>query len=162
MPIAPARFADHRPMLLGGLRRTHTFANAPRDIPAQWGEFMAMGRLPGQRGAATYGVICGGSPEQRTMEYMCAAEVDALDALPTGVGRLRVPPAHYAVFVHEGSIDGIGETWAGVWTWLGESSAWESSPSPDFELYDERYDPDTRSGTVEIWVPVRRVSAPSP
>jgi AraC family transcriptional regulator len=151
-PIEPARFADGVPMLLGGVRRTHTFATAARDIPAQWEAFGRMVPLPGQRGGTTYGVICGGSPETRTMEYMCAAEVEALDALPPG-GRLRLPAAHYAVFVHRGPIADVGAAWAGAWAWLERSPEWESAQTPDFERYDERYDP--AAGELEIWVPVR-------
>lgn len=155
----PVRFADHRAMLLGGLRRVHGFATAQRDIPAQWEEFNRLGRLPGQEGATTYGVICGASIEVQTMEYMCGVEVASLEALPPDVGRLRVPVQHYAVFVHQGHIGGIGQAWDGAWAWLAESE-YESAQTPDFERYDERYDPASGTGSVEIWVPVRRRATP--
>lgn len=156
--LEPERFADHRPMLLGGIRRVHAFATAQRDIPGQWVEFNGLGRLPGQLGATSYGVICGASIELQTMEYMCGVEVESLDALPAALGRLRVPSQHYAVFLHRGHVRGIGQTWDGVWAWLAESE-YESAQTPDFERYDDRYDPASGSGEVEIWVPVRRRAA---
>lgn len=154
MPIEPARWEDGRPMLLGGLRRHHAYADAARDIPAQWREFAATLPLPGQRGAVTYGVVCGSSPERGTFEYMCAAEVAALDALPAGTGRMRVPAQRYAVFVHDAGIATIRATWDAIWhDWLPRSGQ-RAANTPDFERYDERWDARAGDGVVEIWFPV--------
>lgn len=150
----PTRFADREAMLLAGIRREHTYAGGTRGIPAQWEEFQRLGEIPGQRGRTAFGVICGAQPEKQVFEYMTGVEVDGFDALPPDLGRMRVPPQHYAVFTHDGHISTIRATWAAIWSWLPRSG-YESAWTPDFEVYGERFDPATGLGGVEIWVPVR-------
>lgn len=151
--IEPLRYADGPARLLAGVRRTYTFDQGAA-ITAQWGELEAMLPLPGQRGGARYGVICGGNESTRTFEYMCAVEVESLDALPAASGRLRLPAAHYAVFEHRGPIASLQRTWADVFAWLPRTGR-RSAQSPDFELYPEGFDP-TRDDTLEIWLPIVR------
>jgi AraC family transcriptional regulator len=151
----PQRYEDGRPMLLAGIRRKHTFASMGSDIPRQWENFLKLDTLPGQVGTTAYGAICGGDPKTQTMEYMCAVEVKSFDALPKELGRMRVPAARYAVFLHEGNVASIQETWKQVLSvWL-PSSGMQSAETPDFEVYDERFDGATGDGGVEIWLAVK-------
>ena len=152
--IDPTRFAEGRAMLLAGIRRHHAFATASDTIPAQWRDLGAMGTLPGQQGAVTYGVICGSDPARGTFEYMSGVEVDGFDALPPATGRMRVPAQRYAVFTHEGHVSGLRQAWDAIWgDWLPRSGE-KPADTPDFERYDERFDPATGRGTIEIWFPV--------
>jgi AraC family transcriptional regulator len=149
MTFEPTRFADGRPMLLAGIRRHHRYADAPRDIPKQWEAFVALGTLPGQQGATTYGAMCGNDPAAQTFEYMCAAEVADFAAVPPSLGRMRVPAQRYAVFTHRGPVPELRATWDAIWNdWLPRSGH-EPADTPDFE----RYDPATDE--IEIWFPVR-------
>ena len=141
-------------MLLAGVRRKHTFASVAKDIPKQWDDFTKLGKLPGQVGTTAYGAIAGGDPKTQTMEYMCAVEVKSFDDVPKDLGRMRVPPVRYAVFVHEGNVKTIQQTWQQVFDWL-PSSGMESAHTPDLEVYDERFDGATGDGGVEIWLGVR-------
>ena len=141
-------------MLLAGIRRTHSFASMGKDIPRQWDEFVKLGKLPGQVGTTAYGAICGGDPKKQTMEYMVAVEVKSFDAVPKELGRMRVPAARYAVFVHEGNVNTIQETWKQIFSWLPKSGM-QSNQTPDFEVYDERFDGTTGEGGVEIWLGVK-------
>jgi predicted transcriptional regulator YdeE len=151
----PQRYEQGRPMLFAGIRRTHTFASMSEEIPRQWEEFVRLGTLPEQVGKAGYGAICGGDAKAQTMEYMCAAEVASFDALPKDLGRMRVPAARYAVFLHEGNVATIQQTWQHIFsTWL-PSSGLRSGNTPDFEAYDERFDGATGEGGVEIWLSVQ-------
>jgi len=138
-------------MLLGGIRRNHTVASMSQDIPRQWADFIKLGTLPGQVGTSGFGAICGFEPKTQTMEYMCAAEVSSFDALPKELGRMRVPAVRYAVFLHEGNVETIQQTWQKVFAWL-PTSGFRSADTPDFERYDERFDGATGDGGVEIWL----------
>jgi len=139
-------------MLFAGVRRQHIFAGMAKGIPLQWKDFTRLGPLPGQIGTTAYGAICGGDPKTQTMEYMCAVEVRSFDALPQELGRMRVPVVRYAVFVHEGPVAGIQALWQQIFsTWLPNSGL-SSANTPDFEVYDERFDTATGSGVVEIWL----------
>ena len=171
--IEPTRFADGHAMQMAGLRRHHTFDDAATTIPEQWEEFAALGTLPGQQGATTYGVICGSVPAEGRFEYMCAVEVVAFEGLPPGVGRMRVPAQRYAVFTHRGHVAGLRATWDAIWQQWLPHSGFRPANTPDFERYDERYDARTASGEIEIWFPIaapgqatwdagRPVAAPSP
>lgn len=143
-------------MLVAGLRRTHPFAEASRRLPAQWDAFVQMMPVANAASAVTYGVMCGSDMAAQTFEYMAGVEVSTFDGLATGLDRMRIPPAHYAVFTHEGHAATISQTWGAIWnSWL-PGSGWASAPSPDFERYDERFDPSTGAGIVEIWFPVVR------
>ena len=154
----PLRYEDGRPMLFAGIRRMHAFASMAKDIPRQWDDFVKLGKLPGQVGTTAYGAICGGDPKTQTMEYMCAVEVQSFDAVPKELGRMRVPPARYAVFRHEGNVATIQKTWKQIFeVWL-PSSGMQSAQTPDFEVYDERFDGATGEGGVEIWLGVKQTN----
>lgn len=155
--VEPIRYEQGRPMLLAGIRRKHAFAAAANDIPRQWVDFTNLGTLPGQVGSKTYGALCGSDPRAQTMEYLCAVEVQGFDALPKELGRMRVPPVRYAVFLHEGNVATIQETWKRIFSWL-PGSGMRSAETPDFELYGERFDRATGEGGVEIWLGVKPAS----
>ncbi|HEX2093733.1 MAG TPA: GyrI-like domain-containing protein [Longimicrobiaceae bacterium] len=142
-------------MLLAGLRLMHTFAGGAETTPAQWAEFRELGRLPGQQGTTAYGVICSGSPETQTFEYMTGVEVASFDTVPPSLGRMRIHPQRYAVFEHRAHVSTIWTTWKGIWhEWLPRSGH-EGENAPDFEVYDERFDPTTGTGEIEVWFPVK-------
>jgi predicted transcriptional regulator YdeE len=153
--LQPVRYEQGRPMLFAGIRRKHTFASMGKEIPRQWDEFVKLGRLPGQVGTTAYGAICGGDSKKQTMEYMCAVEVKTFDGVPQDLGRMRVPAARYAVFLHEGNVATIQETWKQIFSdWLPKSGM-QSNETPDFEVYGERFDGATGEGGVEIWLGVK-------
>jgi predicted transcriptional regulator YdeE len=153
--LQPLRYEQGRPMLFAGIRRKHTFASMGKDIPSQWHEWEKLGKLPGQVGTTAYGAICGGDPKTQTMEYMCAVEVKGFEELPKELGRMRVPAVRYAVFLHAGNVATIQETWKQILErWL-PSSGMQSAHTPDFEVYDERFDGATGDGGVEIWLGVK-------
>jgi predicted transcriptional regulator YdeE len=145
-------------MLLAGIRRKHSFASMGNGIPKQWDDFVKLGKLPGQVGPTAYGAICGGDPKTQTMEYMCAVEVKSFDEVPKDIGRMRVPAARYAVFLHEGNVATIQDTWKHIFSvWLPRSGM-QSNETPDFEVYGERFDGETGEGGVEIWLAVKTPS----
>ena len=153
--LEPVRYVQGRPMLFAGIRRHHTFAGMASGIPAQWADFQKLGPLPGQVGTTAYGAICGGDPKTEQMEYMCAVEVQSFDTVPKALGRMRVPAVRYAVFLHEGNVATIRSTWQQILTaWL-PNSGMRSANTPDFELYDERFDAATGDGGVEIWLGIQ-------
>ncbi len=152
MSLEPIRFVQGRPMLMAGVRRHHTFAEAARGIAAQWAEFRASGPIPHRQGSVAYGLLCGGDPATQVMEYMCGVEVSEFDA--AHVGRMRIPPQYYAVFEHAGHASGLQATWQAIWNdWLPRSG-YTPVDGPEFELYREDFDPRTGTGGIEVWSPV--------
>jgi AraC family transcriptional regulator len=88
---------------------------------------------------------------------MCAHEVSSYDGLPASVGRMKVPDQQYAVFTHQGHISSIKDSWQTAMNWI-PNAQWVDGETPSFELYDERYDPSTGTGIVELWIPIKPVA----
>jgi len=150
-PTLDPRFETAAAMRLVGLRETHAFETAHESVPAQWALFRRRD-LPGARGDAAYGVICGADDAAGRFEYMCAVEVADFSPEHDGLGRMNVPPQSYAVFAHEGPIAAIGDLWAAIWTrWLPASGMIDGG-GPAFERYNAAFDP--AAGGAEIWFPV--------
>lgn len=153
--IEPSRFVHGRPMLLAGLRRHHTYAGAAESIPAQWEAFRGLGPIPHQRGTVAYGAMCGADPANQTFEYMCAVEVAEFDPAAPHLGRMRIPPQHYAVFEHPGHVSTLRQTWDAIWHhWLPRSGC-VPVDGPEFEVYGAGFDVGTGTGGIEIWSPVQ-------
>ena len=148
------RYEHGRAMLLGGPRRRHPFSESGRGIAEQWQELRGRGRIPGRVGAAAYGVMCG--HDAGGFEYMCGVEVESFEALPADLGRMRITPQHYAVFLHRGPVATIRTTWERILLeWL-PSGGYQSAHRPDFEVYARGLEPGTEPGDVEIWIAVVR------
>lgn len=142
-------------MLLAGLRRVHTYSGSAESIPAQWQALQELGAIPGQQGTTAYGAMAAFWPEKQEFEYLSGVEVDTFDGLGPEYGRMRVPAAHYALFTHEGHVSTLRATWEAIWGDWAPRSGYENANTPDLEVYDERFDPRTGSGIIEIWIPIK-------
>lgn len=156
-PLEPVRFEESQPsMTLAGLSERYSF-DAPLDGSAQWKRFAShIGNIPGQKGTVTYGV-CFGFGDGEHIEYMCGVEVSGDEALPDELTQRHIPAQHYAVFVHEGHVSDLRQTLDAISKWMAESDV----ERPDgvnffFERYDERFDSETGTGVIEIWMPVEQ------
>lgn len=151
--LSEPRFENGRAMLIAGIRRKHKFEESAVSIPAQWREFRSLPHFRARTTPSAYGVICGAEAER--FEYMTGVEVESFENLPAETGRMRIPAQRYAVFTHEGHVSELGQLWEKIWReWL-PSSGYADAMTPPFELYDQRFDPETGTGQLEIWTPIR-------
>jgi AraC family transcriptional regulator len=153
--LAPPRIVDSKTMLIVGISERYN-QEASAKIPAQWQRFVPyLGHIPGQVGRATYGVLCNGD-DAGNMDYICGVEVSDFARVPNEFARLRIPEQRYAVFFHDGHISTIRQVWNTIWNkWLPESG-YKTTAGPEFERYDERFNPATGEGGFEIWIPVKK------
>lgn len=126
-------------------------------IPELWDRFSPLlGSISGQIGHTTYGICI--PTDECDLRYMAAVEIDPAAATSTqehGLTTFHVPAARYAVFSQDGSVDLIQPAFGYIFgQWLPQSDH-ESTGSADFEQYDERFNPATNDGVVEIWIPIR-------
>jgi AraC family transcriptional regulator len=144
------KFRDGPALLLAGTLKNYVSADAPKQIPLQWGDFFALD-IPGIHAAeVSYGVLVRADAE--SMDYMVAIELPSFDGV-IAPHREIIQPAHYAVFTIDG-LAHIQQMWSDIYgKWLAESG-YRLAQSPAFERYDRRYDPETSSGPFEIWVPI--------
>jgi AraC family transcriptional regulator len=152
--LEPPRLKHGRALLIAGLGDRYTF-ETNHGIPRQWERFRPyIGNIPWQVGQTAYGVCCN-SDGAGNFDYIAGVEVSSFDDLPEGFSRVRIPAQRYAVFSHREHISLMRATIYTIWNkWL-PTSGHTHADAPDFELYDERFDPQTGTGTVEIWLPVR-------
>jgi AraC family transcriptional regulator len=152
--LEPPRFENGRTLLIAGLGERYSFETT-LGIPRQWVRFQPyIGNIFGQIGSAAYGVCCN-ADGAGNFEYIAGVEVAAFDDLASELNRVRIPAQRYAVFSHRDHISRMRATVYTIWNQWLPASGHEHADAPDFELYDERFDPRTGTGTVEVWLPIR-------
>jgi len=154
MTIDPPRFVETQAMLVAGIAERYQTGEAGARIPEQWQRFSGyLGGIHGQVGSVTYGV-CYNTDDEGGMDYLCGAEVSDFGSLPATFSRLRLAPSRYAVFWHGQHVSAIRGTWNVIWNeWL-PNSGHRAVDAPLFERYDERFNPRSGAGGVELWVPI--------
>jgi AraC family transcriptional regulator len=129
---------------------------APLDprIGELWSRFVPrIGEVTLRRGSHTLGVCIDGA-EGEGITYVAAVEVERIDAVPEGMVALTLPARRYAVWTHRGPISTFPDTVKQVFgRWLAESKL-PHAQAPDFEWYDDRFDPATEQGEIDIYVPL--------
>jgi AraC family transcriptional regulator len=151
--LAKPRIENAPLLLVAGLSRRYS-REAMGGIPSQWQQFASyIGHVPGQVGDSAYGV-CTSSDESGSMTYLCGVEVLAFDTIAQEFATLRIPQHRYAVFTHEGHLSTIRATWEAIFTTGLPLLGAQVADAPDFEKYDERFDPRSGNGIVEIWMPL--------
>jgi AraC family transcriptional regulator len=153
--LEPPRIQSLGTMLIAGIGGRYTSETIGR-VAAQWQQFAPhIGHIPGQVGNVAYGVICN-SDDSGNIEYICAAEVSDFSRVPADWSRVRIPPQRYAVFTHRDHISGIGQTFCAIFSQGLQEAGLAHADGPEFERYDEKFDPRSGMGEVEIWIPVRQ------
>ncbi|PIE10735.1 MAG: AraC family transcriptional regulator [Rhodobacterales bacterium] len=135
-----------------GIAREFTPETIPQ-IPALWAEFNArMGEVEAA-GPRCFGVCYDKTSEAR-FRYMAGAEAAPGSAIPKGMEQTRVPAGRYAVFTFTGHLSDLPAFIGAIWDHGLTDAGLSPTDAPDFELYDDRMDPQTGSGTCEVWIPV--------
>jgi AraC family transcriptional regulator len=150
--LAPPRFEQRAAFLVAGLDARFG-AGGAGSASTLWRRFAPyIGRVPGQATSAAYGVCH--DADSSSIGYLCGVEVTDFARLPAELTGMRIPRLRYAVFTHAGHVSGIAATWRAIIDRMATPGALIEAPG--FELYDERFDPTSGRGVVEIWVPMLR------
>jgi len=152
--LQPPRFEIAKPLLIAGLGERYNHENGA-GIPNQWQRFhQAVANIPHRIGKAAYGVCCNGD-DAGNFDYIAGVEVSDFSDLPREFYRVRIPEQRYAVFAHKDHISTIRRTVNTIWNHWLPASGLKAADAPNFERYDENFDPITGDGGFEIWVPVK-------
>jgi AraC family transcriptional regulator len=148
------RFETSKPLLVAGLGERYTWESGAA-IPGQWQRFgQSVQNIPGRIGQVTYGVCCNGD-DAGNFDYISGVEVSDFSDLPREFSSVRIPEQRYAVFTHREHISTVRRTINTIWNQWLPASGLKAADAPNFERYDENFDPLTGNGGLEIWVPVR-------
>jgi AraC family transcriptional regulator len=149
------RFQTGKPLLIAGLGERYT-CESSAGIPGQWQRFhQSVQNIPGRIGPVAYGVCCNGD-DAGNFDYIAGVEVSDFSDLPREFSRVRIPEQRYAVFTHRDHISTIRRTINTIWNHWLPASGLKAADAPNFERYDENFDPLTGNGGLEIWIPVRQ------
>ncbi len=148
------RIEQGRLLLIAGLSERLTPETRQR-IPFQWQRFVPyIGHIPGEVPGVTYGVIAD-ADDDGNIDYVTGAEVKSFENIPKELRCVRIPEQKYAVFTHTGHISTIRNTWDAILSsWMPQQRN-VVVDAPEFERYDNRFDPQTGNGLVEIWIPIK-------
>jgi len=152
--FAPPRFETGKPFLVAGIGERYTWESGAA-IPGQWQRFgQKVAEIPDRIGKVAYGVCCNGD-DSGNFDYIAGVQVSDFSDLPREFSRVRIPEARYAVFSHQDHISTIRRTVNSVWNHWLPASGLTAADAPNFERYDEKFDPLTGNGGLQIWVPIR-------
>ena len=156
--LAPPRFETAKTFLVAGPVARISCDNGAM-IPGLWHRFQQeVADIPARVGQgknqAAYGVCCNGD-DAGNFDYIAGVEVADFSDLPRRYGRIRIPERRYAVFTHEDHVASIRRTVNTIWNQWLPASGLKAADAPNFERYDETFDPSTGHGGFEIWLPVR-------
>ena len=149
------RVETRGPITVAGFAQTYR-CDGPNDIPAQWRKLGPyIGRVPAQVGRGAYGVGSGMIENRESYQYLAGVAVQDTADLPEGFTSVVIPERSYAVFTHRGSAQDTPRTMRAI---LSEHlPSMGLTPAGDMvESYDERFDPQTGRGEIEIWIPVEQ------
>jgi AraC family transcriptional regulator len=68
---------------------------------------------------------------------------------------VRIAAQRYAVFSHREHISTIRRTLNTIWNQWLPASGHVPADAPNFERYDEKFDPVSGMGGLEIWLPLK-------
>jgi AraC family transcriptional regulator len=152
--LRPPRFETSKPLLVAGIGDRFSHENGA-GIPGLWQRFhQTVADLPGRVGQVAYGVCCNGD-DAGNFDYIAGVEVTDFSDLPREFMRVRIPAQKYAVFTHHEHISTIRRTINAIWNHWLPASGFQVADAPNFERYDENFDPNTGDGGFEIWVPIK-------
>jgi AraC family transcriptional regulator len=156
--LHPPRLQERRALLMAGLQEHYTPQTA-NTIPAQW-KRLPFGKIPGQLGRMAYGVVLNLNEKSGEFDYFCGVEIATLSPAHKGFATYKSPQQKYAIFCHRENVSRLRDSIQAIFgTWLptsGQTLAHPTPTSPNLvEYYGESFDPESGTGDMEIWVPIK-------
>jgi AraC family transcriptional regulator len=151
-----ARHDLGKAMVMAGLGGWYD-AVTMRQIPALWQRFASefVSKVPARADHKVYYGVCANMDGKGGLDYYAAVEVPSAAGLPAELKAIELAPRRYAVFTHRGPVAKISDTWMAIFDDWMRRTGHTMADAPSFELYhDDRFDPKTGLGEVEIWIPL--------
>jgi AraC family transcriptional regulator len=151
------RFEHAGSMRIAGLRK-HFTSSSLDDIPELWKRLVSLGKVPGRTSPVDYAVVI---PSSDGCDYLAGFEVADPTALPKDFAYIDIPANEYAVFLHNGHVSTLRDTFdVGVNRWLPASHFQMGRTTQGeryaIERYGEKFNPATGMDDIELWIPVHR------
>ena len=132
--------------------------NTNQEIPKLWQEYgPQMGSIPHVVNRhISYGVMDHFDEQTKVFDYLAGQEVSRVEQLPEGLASWEIPAMTYAVVTC--TLPTLMQAFDFLYKdWL-PASGYERAPGAEFELYDERFDPQRPHSAMELYIPVNQKS----
>lgn len=135
-------------------------ANQNNEIPLLWDSFFSHieGKLPVNAKKVYYGVcdhVADYDPLKSEFSYFAGIEIDVLSpSVWPPLDTKTVGKQLYLVFTHYGNSETLENTYRYIYGTYLSHTPYVLLDAPDFERYDERYDPASEHCVIEIYIPV--------
>ena len=117
-------------------------------LPQLWNNFMQrIEQLQNKTPGIHYGLCI--TTGNCSFKYTACSEVDDKEKPPVGMIKHKVPKAMYAVVIHKGKLDKLGETYCKMEKEMKEKGLKENGTW--LEVYDKRYKENSDDSEFEIW-----------
>jgi AraC family transcriptional regulator len=129
--------------------------NENNEIPQMWQGFGARAQeiKHVRNHSVCYGISANMDEATHEFDYCAGFEVSSVEEIPAGMASFTVPAGTYAVF--STTLPKIGETFMYAYrTWLPQSK-YQPTGGPEFELYDEAFDPADPESKFDLYIPIR-------
>ena len=131
--------------------------NENGEIPALWGAFLPRIKEIDHRVGKyiSYGVCEPVETEGDEFKYYACVSADSLEDIPEGMESIEVEHQKYVRFIHEGSVDTLGDTYKKIYAEIILREGYDLVTTYDFEMYDEKFDPESEASIMYIYVPIK-------
>lgn len=133
-------------------------SNAHQILPELWGElFDKLEDLDEFEFTWSVGVLeppKGKNPKPGQLSYFAGLLVEEVPEDLAGMRVLDVPAGNFAVCEHIGDVEDIGETTAWFYNEYLDSSGLAEREAPHYEIYDERFNPESPESVIMICAPI--------
>jgi AraC family transcriptional regulator len=126
------------------------------ELKSLWNSFgPRMAEIKGGNPNICYGAMDNYSEATGEFDYLAACEAKSAGAVPdvpAGMVSWNIPAQTYAVF--PGTLPEIGAAWQFAYQQWLPASAFRRAAGPEFELYDEKFNPQDPAATLYLCVPI--------
>lgn len=129
--------------------------NENNEIPQLWGTFgPRMDEVPLKAEShVAYGVMGNLDESTGEFDYVAGFEVESVANIPEGMVSWALPEQTYAIF--RCTLPIIREAFEYIFqTWL-PASGYQHADGPEFELYDEEFNPEDPDSKLCIYIPIK-------
>ena len=134
----------------------YTGDNKNNEIPQLWGQLMPVHQniKDVSDWKVAFGVCDNFIEEKGIFDYIAGYQVSSTDDVPDGMVSWNIPAGQYAVFTT--TVPDIHKTMDKIYKeWL-PTSGYLRSAAPEFELYDEKFDPNDPTSIFYLYIPIKK------
>ena len=124
------------------------------EIPKLWDEFVPRMAEVSRASDLSFGVEFDADGPPGSFRYIAAMQANEDAPPPEGMEAHEIPAGKYLVYTHKGPLSTFAATCSRVYRELFPNSGHTWGKGPNFELYDQRFKPESEQCEIDICIPV--------